>query len=580
MGSEPEKEFLQQDQQRRDRESLCHVEDLQGLAELAAFACSTWWAGIVAEPRSDSPLWVAFGPGASALGRSELLWKLGSNAKEMLSFTCRDHRGETPIPPSFGGAELGMLVIMPVLGSAEQCLAFLWVADRRARGLTQPELRALRLLTDEIKLRLELRERLHEKLEALQALEKLHQELRQTNRELAVARDRALEGERAKAIFLTNLGHELRTPLNAILGFTEILLEEARELERDSLTVPLEHVHEAAHRLAEMIENALYVARVDTKRMPLYLETFDLGRLLTETIETVRPLATKNGNEVSMTLPSNLGNIYADPGKVRQIVYNLLTNACKFTHKGKISLSASRVTEGSKECVRIVVADTGKGFTKAQMEKLLDELVPTEETPGSPLSGLGVGLAVANRFCKMMNGSIRVTSRVGHGSRFVVTLPTRVELPEQSPFPSSGTLRAVTSVLPEPPATAPLVLVIENDSTTRDLVCASLRRAGYRAIGAASGKEALEAIELEPPRAITLDVNLGDEDGWQLLAKLRALPATVNVPIILVTETVDQNLAFELGATDVVSKPVSPKGLGETLRRWVSDSPPRRGPGR
>ncbi|MGB9693140.1 MAG: hybrid sensor histidine kinase/response regulator, partial [Candidatus Sumerlaeaceae bacterium] len=419
-----------------------------------------------------------------------------------------------------------------------------------------------------------------EKLEALQALEKLHQELRQTNRELAVARDRALEGERAKAIFLTNLGHELRTPLNAILGFTEILLEEARELERDSLTVPLEHVHEAAHRLAEMIENALYVARVDTKRMPLYLETFDLGRLLTETIETVRPLATKNGNEVSMTLPSNLGNIYADPGKVRQIVYNLLTNACKFTHKGKISLSASRVTEGSKECVRIVVADTGKGFTKAQMEKLLDELVPTEETPGSPLSGLGVGLAVANRFCKMMNGSIRVTSRVGHGSRFVVTLPTRVELPEQSPFPSSGTLRAVTSVLPEPPATAPLVLVIENDSTTRDLVCASLRRAGYRAIGAASGKEAFEAIELEPPRAITLDVNLGDEDGWQLLAKLRALPATVNVPIILVTETVDQNLAFELGATDVVSKPVSPKGLGETLRRWVSDSPPRRGPGR
>lgn len=573
MSSHTGKEYSQQDEERRDRESLCHVEDFQGLAELAAYACGTLWAGVVADPNSDSPLWVAYGAGAPVLGRSEALWRLGCQAKDTLCFSRAGERGEMPIPKALTGSDLGLLVIVPILGEGDHCLAFLWLADRRSRQVNASELRVLHLITEEIKLRLELRERLREKLNAIQMLRKLHEELRQVNRELIMARDRALEGERAKAVFLTNLGHELRTPLNAILGFTEMLLEESREMGRDSFTVPLEHVHEAGRRLAEMIENALYVARVDTKRMPLYLETFDLGHLLTETVEAVRPLATKNGNELSLTLPSNLGCVYADPGKVRQIVYNLLSNACKFTQDGKVSLSATRVTEGGEECVRIVVADTGKGFSKAQLEKLLDEFVPAEETPGSPPNGLGVGLAVANRFCKMMNGSVRVTSRPGHGSRIIVTLPVQVRAGDQSPYPSSGALRAVTSILPEPSRTAPLALVIESDEETRDLISATLRRAGLRVVAVGSGKEALNAVAEEPPSAITLDVNLADEDGWQLLAKLRTLPAIVEVPILLVTETVDQNLAFELGATEVVSKPLSPKQLTETVRRWLREPP-------
>lgn len=561
------KDFLEGERERKDRESLCHLAELQGLAELLSLGCGVLWAGIVVDHHNEAPLWVAAGPEASALARSELLWSLGREAREIMCFVRGTERGQPLTNLVVGSSPLGMLVIAPVFDEAKRPIAFVWLADRRALEINETQRRVMELIADEVSLRYELRQRLLEKLDVIDALRKIYEELRLTNKELVRARDRALEGERAKAVFLTNLGHELRTPLNAILGFTEIVLEEARELGRESLIVPLEHVLDASHRLSEMIENALYVARVDTKRMPLYLETFDLGRLLTETVEAIRPLATKRNNELTLTLPSNLGAMHADPAKVRQIVYNLLNNACKFTQNGKVSLSAARLKQADGEYVRIVVADTGEGIKKELAEKMFDDFMTWDDNSGASPTGLGVGLAVANRFCKLMDGTIRVVSRPGMGTRMVVTLPA--DLKEKTPFSSSGTLKAVTSVMPEPPETAPFVLVIESDPETRDLICATLRRAHCRVEGAERLSEVLEIIEKNPPHAITLDVNLAHDDGWQILGKLRSLPATVNVPILLVTETVDQNLAFEVGATDVISKPVSPSVLVETIKRWL-----------
>ncbi|MCX7625638.1 MAG: hybrid sensor histidine kinase/response regulator [Candidatus Sumerlaeaceae bacterium] len=561
------RDFLEGDVERKDRESLSQLAEFHGLAELLMLGCEVVWAGIVVDHYNEAPLWVAVGPEASALARSELLWRLGREARDLVCFVRGSERGQLIEPLVVNATPLGSLVIAPVFNDVRRPIAFVWLADRRASEINQIQRRVVELIVEEVRLRYDLRQRLLEKLDVIGALRKIYDELRATNKELVVARDRALEGERAKAVFLTNLGHELRTPLNAILGFTEIVLEEAREVGKESLVVPLEHVLEASHRLSEMIENALYVARVDTKRMPLYLETFDLGRLLTETVEAIRPLATKRNNELTLTLPSNLGTMHSDPAKVRQIVYNLLNNACKFTENGKVSLSAARLKQADGEYVRIVVADTGPGLSKELLERMFDDFMPSEDTPPGQSAALGVGLAVVTRFCKLMDGSIRVVSRPGYGTRMLVTLP--VHLQEKTPFSSSGTLKAVTSVMPEPPKSAPFVLVVESDQETRDLICAALRRANCRVQGAERLAEVLQIIEKDPPQAITLDVNLEHDDGWHILGRLRSLPATVNVPILLVTETVDHNLALEVGATDVISKPVSPSVLVDTIRRWL-----------
>jgi signal transduction histidine kinase/CheY-like chemotaxis protein len=567
--SDPEtKEFLEAERERKDRESLTHIGNLQGLVELLATGCGVPWAGIVLDHHNEAPLWVAWGPGASSFARSEGLWRLGRQAKEFVAYLRDTTRPNVFDALGSAGSDLGMLAIAPVITEEKRAVAFVWVADRRAHPLSERQRRVIDLIAEEVRLRYELRQRLLDKLDMISTLRQVYEELRTKNRELVMARDRALEGERAKAVFLTNLGHELRTPLNAILGFTEMVLEEARELGRESMVVPLEHVLDASHRLSEMIENALYVARVDTKRMPLYLETFDVGQLLMEAADAIRPLAIKRHNELTVRLASNLGSMYADPSKVRQIVYNLLNNACKFTENGRVSLTATRLRQTDGEHIRIVVADTGPGMSQEEFEKLCDEVVPVDSYADSPPTGLAVGLAVARRFCKLMNGSLRAVSQPGGGTRMVVTLPVTVKT-ESTPFPSSGTMKAVSSVLPEPSPSAPLVLVIESDPETRDVIASTLRRANCRVVEASKLPEVLAAVEKEPPKVVTLDVNLTDDDGWQILAKLRTIPTMVTVPILLVTETVDQNLALEVGATDVISKPISSSVLSATVKRWL-----------
>lgn len=575
MSAEHQESFFDEQVERRDREAVCHVEDFQGLAELLVHVCAVRWGGVVVGGGDSAPLWVAVGHGATALGRSQRLWELGSRVVELTTW----HGSERDFPlrdmALEGQRPIGLLVIAPVRCEDGGPTAFCWVADEQERTLSSEQRRALEIIVGEIRLRLELRQRLVEKLALLDELRRIAHDLRASNRELIVARDRALEGERAKAAFLTHLSHEVRTPLNVILGFTEMLLEDARDNKHESYAGPLAHIFEAASRMREMIENALYVARVETRQMPLYLETFDLGQLLREVVEGLQSAAAKGGNDLTLTLAGNVGAIHADRTKVRQIVHNLVSNACKFTQQGRISVSATRVGQADgPDYVRIVVADTGPGMTRSQLEKLFEDFASGGDS--SPSSGLGVGLAVANRFCKMMNGSIRVTSQPGHGSRFVVTLPVEVEERQQSPLPSSGTIQAVRAVLGETDRVAPLVLVVDGDEATRTLLTTLVSRKGLRAVAAGHVAEALAAVEAETPALITLDVDLGEEDGWALLTRLRTMPALVSVPILLVTETVDQNLAFELGASDVISKPVSPQSLGEALERWLRRSFPAR----
>ena len=560
-----------------DQQALRAAEDLSGLAEILALSCGVPWAGILVGVHTESVLCGAYGPGASNFSRSPQLCRLARGARDVVVLTSSGERGielAELASANLGGQPIGLLVIAPVFGDGGKHEACVWIADRRRRELHPLHQRALELICDEVRLRVILRQRVLEKLRLFEELRKTEESLQRVNKDLILARDRALDGERSKAVFLTNLGHQLRTPLNAIIGFTEIALDDVREMGREDLKVTLEHVLQAGHRLAEMIENTLRVARVDTKRMPLYLETFDLGHLLTEVAETVRPLAIEHNNELTLRFSPHLGSIYADQTKVRQIVYNLLSNACKFTENGKVSINAVRLHRGKEEYVRIVIADTGKGIALDQLEKLFEEFSSTTSDSSPAVhTGLGVGLAVANRFCRMMNGNIRVASKPGVGSRFTVTLPAIVKVEEKSEHSSSSSLKAVSEVIANPSPTALRVLVIDSDPETRDLIESVLKKNGFCVLAAANARDALSLAARENLAAVSLDVNLPDEDGWVLLSKLRTLPSMVNVPVLLITETIDQNLAFELGATEILSKPVSPNAIAAVFRKFLKEGP-------
>ena len=249
---------------------------------------------------------------------------------------------------------------------------------------------------------------------------------------LTVARDQAMEATRAKSQFLANMSHELRTPLNAIIGITELLEEDARDDHQDDYIEPLERISRAGRHLLHLINEILDLSKIEAGRIEFHLEDFDTAALLGELAATAQPLADKKGNRLTVHLPDGIGAMHGDPMRVRQIVLNLLSNACKFTEGGEISLTATRRTAGGKDWVRFGVADTGIGMTPEQQAKVFEEFSQADSSTTRKYGGTGLGLAISRRLCRMMGGDIELTSEPGVGSTFTARLPARLDLAHAS----------------------------------------------------------------------------------------------------------------------------------------------------
>jgi signal transduction histidine kinase len=240
---------------------------------------------------------------------------------------------------------------------------------------------------------------------------------------LTEARVKAEEVSRTKSTFLANMSHELRTPLNAIIGYSEMLLEELEEAGQKALAADVVKVHAAGKHLLGLINDVLDLSKIEAGKMTIHAEAFEVDALVQDVVGTIQPLLDKNGNTLALDAQAALGEMRSDVTRLRQVLLNLLSNASKFTSKGKVTLTARRESGPEGDRLLFAVSDSGIGMTPEQLDKLFKPFTQADASTTRKYGGTGLGLAISLAFVEMMGGRITVTSEYGAGSTFTVLLP-------------------------------------------------------------------------------------------------------------------------------------------------------------
>jgi PAS domain S-box-containing protein len=388
--------------------------------------------------------------------------------------------------------------------------------------------------------------------------------------ELRQATEAAEAASRSKSTFLANMSHELRTPLNAIIGYSEMLQEDVEEGRTDTLTVDLQKIHGAGKQLLGLINDILDLSKIEAGKMDLYLESFDIPAMIEGVVGTITPLIYKNGNHLQVECPADIGSMHTDLTKLRQAVLNLLSNASKFTNGGTIWLKAATERVGGIDFFDLSVRDSGIGMSTEQVGKLFQPFTQADSSTTRKYGGTGLGLMITRRFCQMMGGDVTVKSDPGLGSTFTIRLPA--DKCEQTPADTAPSLLEIDSR----DDSGSIVLVIDDDSTVRDLMRRTLEKEGFSVRYASGSEQGLRMARQLHPAVITLDVMMPGMDGWAVLSKLKNDPELADIPVVMVTIVDDKNLGYALGASDYLTKPIDRKRLASVLRKFRQNGPGRR----
>lgn len=387
---------------------------------------------------------------------------------------------------------------------------------------------------------------------------------------LAKAVKDAEEASKAKSSFLAKMSHELRTPLNAIIGYSEIMKEDAEDDGDARRAEDLDKVLNAARHLLGLINDVLDISKIEAGKMELFVETFDLTKLINEVIATASPLVSKKGNTLAIDCPADIGAMHADATKLRQMLLNLLSNASKFTEKGTVTLKAVRHIEEDADYMELSVIDTGIGMTPEQLTRLFQAFSQADASTTSKYGGTGLGLAISKQFAQMMQGDITVTSTPGVGSTFTIRMPAKV-LTKQPKVVNNTTNKLTRS--PFPSANRPKILVIDDDKEIRTVIAELLNMSGYDVVEAASGQQGLDHASRFVPDLVLLDVMMPGIDGWTVLSKLQDNPKLADVPVIVLSAVGDVEMAMSLGAASVLLKPVDASRLTAEIATQLSPLP-------
>ncbi|WP_419831015.1 MHYT domain-containing protein [Methylobacterium sp.] len=365
---------------------------------------------------------------------------------------------------------------------------------------------------------------------------------------LEEARDAAEEHSRAKSRFLANMSHELRTPLSAVIGYSEMLEEEAEELGQESLLKDLGKIKSNAQHLLGLINDVLDLSKVEAEKMDLDPEDIDVAAFVTDAAGTVEALVRKKGNVLVLDVADDVGQSRTDAVKLRQCLFNLLSNAAKFTEGGTITLRVGRDRDVGGDWLRFAIEDTGIGMTPEQVGRLFERFAQADESTTRRFGGTGLGLALSRAFAQLMGGNITVTSVEGEGTSFVLRVPAAA--------PDRIVEEATMNAPDERDLVGDLVLVIDDEASQRDLMTRFLERQRFAVRTAGDGRTGLDLARSLRPRAILLDVMMPEMDGWSVLAALKADPELAGIPVVMVSFVADAALSASLGAVEAIPKPV------------------------
>ena len=398
-------------------------------------------------------------------------------------------------------------------------------------------------------------------------------ELIKTISALDEEKEKANEANKTKSQFLANMSHELRTPLNAIIGLTEMLKEDALDDELDDFVEPLDRVFNAGKHLLALINDVLDLSKIEAGRIELFNETFELKLIIDEIVKTSQPLADKNNNKLNVNFQKELDTVTADQTRVKQIILNLISNACKFTERGEITLKVEKKKNKSGDLIAISVSDTGIGMTKEQMNRLFNSFVQADSSTTRKYGGTGLGLTISKQLAIMMGGDVTVRSEMNKGTTFTATfLADYVGASEDVKNKKLTQSSLIENVVSIENQNAKTILIIDDDPTVSELIKRQLTKDAYNVVIANNGKEGMELARKIKPNLITLDILMPEMDGWSVLRTLKADPEVSKIPVVMASILDEKNKGFSLGAADFVSKPIEKDRLINSIQSLIGKS--------
>ncbi|HVY87085.1 MAG TPA: ATP-binding protein [Caulobacterales bacterium] len=384
---------------------------------------------------------------------------------------------------------------------------------------------------------------------------------------LAHARHAAESANLAKSQFLANMSHELRTPLNAIIGYAEILQEDAEDTGDKAAVQDLQRILTAAKHLLGLINEVLDLSKIEAGRMEVSANGFDPHELVSELVDTVRPIAEKNDNHLIWKSEPLDGLCASDAMKIRQCVLNLLSNACKFTKHGEVEITLQQRHEHGLDQLYFTVRDTGIGMSSEQLARLFQPFVQADPTITQQYGGTGLGLTITRRLAQLLCGDVSVESRSGEGSTFTLRIPADYA----KAFAAQGANADIDEL--QGADGAPLVIVIEDEPDARELAARALTRAGFAVQGVGGGEAGLALARAKAPALVLLDIFLPDRSGWRVLQSLKHDPKTCDIPVVVLSVNEDRGHALALGAAEHIVKPVDRDVLAATVMRFARKRP-------